>query len=210
MRLSTTKIAYFADFAVYGCVLAGLSITAICRGGWADHLRWLGSMLIGGAVWTLLEYLLHRFVLHGLRPFSALHAQHHDAPRAYLGTPTWISLAVLGGVFFLPAWWGFSFAVAAGFTCGLVIGYVWYGLVHHVVHHRHPAVLAARLGAAMLRHHHHHNPTQLGNFGVTTSLWDNICRTRLPEQQCPAAWGGRSRRAVRSRSRPRRAASTLG
>ena len=210
MRLSTTKIAYFADFAVYGSVLAVLTAAALWSGGWADRLRWLVSALIGGALWTLLEYLLHRFVLHGMPPFAALHAQHHDAPRAYLGTPTWTSLAVLGGVFFLPAWWGFSFAVAAGFTGGLIVGYLWYGLVHHVIHHRQPALLAARLGATMLRHHHHHNPTQLGNFGVTTSLWDGIFRTRLLEQQHPAARGARSRLAERSRSRPRRAASTLG
>jgi sterol desaturase/sphingolipid hydroxylase (fatty acid hydroxylase superfamily) len=179
MRLSTTKIAYFTDFAIYGSVLALLSTATFYSGGWGERIRWLLALLIGGATWTLLEYLLHRFVLHGLRPFTVLHALHHDAPRAYLGTPTWVSLAVFGGVFFLPAWWGFSFAAAAGLTTGMILGYVWYGLVHHVVHHRRPAVLALRLGGAMRRHQRHHNPTQHGNFGVTTPLWDSVFQTRL-------------------------------
>jgi sterol desaturase/sphingolipid hydroxylase (fatty acid hydroxylase superfamily) len=56
------------------------------------------------AIWTLLEYLLHRFVLHRIPTFARMHAVHHASPRAFVGTPTWVSLLTLWIAIFVPAW----------------------------------------------------------------------------------------------------------
>jgi dihydroceramide fatty acyl 2-hydroxylase len=110
---------------------------------------------------------------------AVLHHVHHAAPRAYVGTPTWASLLVLAGVFFVPIWRLLSLNVAFGALSGLISGWLWYGIVHHVIHHRRPRWLAIALRAASHRHFRHHSPHVSGNFGVTTAVWDYLLGTKL-------------------------------
>jgi sterol desaturase/sphingolipid hydroxylase (fatty acid hydroxylase superfamily) len=180
MRLS--KTAYFADFAAYAAVLGVLISVAALDERSAEHVNWLRAFMAGAIAWTLLEYLMHRLVLHRLRPFLAMHGAHHDSPRAYLGTPTWMSLGFIWLVIFLPAWWGFSLNVASGLTAGVMSGFLWYGILHHAIHHREPRLLASWVSAAARRHMRHHYSAQLGNFGVTTPFWDHLFRTVVRER----------------------------
>src|ERR1022692_3093513 len=90
MQLS--KTAYYADFAIYAIVLLVLISIAGLSADWAERLKWVAALTTGGATWTFLEYLLHRFVLHRLPIFTAMHAVHHASPRAFVGTPTWLTL----------------------------------------------------------------------------------------------------------------------
>jgi sterol desaturase/sphingolipid hydroxylase (fatty acid hydroxylase superfamily) len=151
------KVGYYADFVVYGTLLAA-SVTFTLRSGRSDQLIWIAAAVAGLAGWTLVEYLLHRFVLHRLPLIADLHRSHHTAPRAYLGTPTWASLPVLAGVFFIPMWGLFSLEVALGAFSGIIAGWLWYGIVHHVIHHRRPRRLAVALRVASHRHLLHHSP----------------------------------------------------
>ncbi|HTT02295.1 MAG TPA: sterol desaturase family protein [Steroidobacteraceae bacterium] len=179
MQLS--KTAYYADFGVYALSIGVLTTTAAVSGDWLQRAQWLGAAAIGLAVWTLIEYALHRFVFHGMAGFSMLHGRHHTAPKAFIGTPTWVSLSVLAFGIFWPTWRAVSLNVASGLTAGVMLGFFWYGLVHHAIHHRRPRALAARIMVASHRHMRHHYSTQLGNFGVTTSLWDHVFGTALDE-----------------------------
>jgi sterol desaturase/sphingolipid hydroxylase (fatty acid hydroxylase superfamily) len=175
------KVGYYADFVVYGTLLVGL-VTFTSRGGRSDQFLWIAAAIAGAAGWTLVEYLLHRFVLHRMPLISDLHHAHHVAPRAYLGTPTWASLPVLAGIFFLPLWRLWSLDVACGAFSGIIAGWLWYGIVHHVIHHRRPRPLAIALRATSHRHLLHHSPYLSGNFGVTTAVWDHLFGTRLPSR----------------------------
>lgn len=74
------------------------------RGSRSDQLIWLGAAIAGAGDWTLLEYLLHRFVFHRMPLIADLHQAHHAVPRAYVSTPTWLTLLILGGVVFVPIW----------------------------------------------------------------------------------------------------------
>jgi len=65
-------------------------------------------------------------------------------------------LPILGGLFFLPIWRLFTLNIAFGALSGLIIGWLWYGIVHHVIHHRRPRRLAIALKAASHRHLRHH------------------------------------------------------
>ena len=62
-----------------------------------------GRRLAGLVLWTLLEYVLHRIALHRMPYFSPMHGEHHAAPLAFIGTPSWISVSVLSLVILLPA-----------------------------------------------------------------------------------------------------------
>jgi sterol desaturase/sphingolipid hydroxylase (fatty acid hydroxylase superfamily) len=190
MRLS--KTAYYADFVIYALLVAIACVGAAWRNGRHGILIWLPAALIGAVCWTLIEYLLHRFVLHRIEVFAAVHDAHHQAPLAFIGTPTWLSLGVIFGVVFLPVWALGSFSTATGLTVGVMGGFLWYGIVHHAIHYRRPRLIATRLLLASRRHALHHYARQPGNFGVTTSLWDGVFGTRL------SAAADRQARAVRA------------
>jgi sterol desaturase/sphingolipid hydroxylase (fatty acid hydroxylase superfamily) len=185
MRLS--KTAYYADFAVYAAVLTVMSVIAALGPGWTHKVQWLAACVAGAAGWTLIEYLLHGFVLHGRSIFAPMHAVHHESPRAYVGTPTWITLAVFWLVVFIPAWAYGSLNVASGLTAGVMLGFLWYGVVHHVIHYRQPRVLVRWLSATARRHMYHHYSIQPGNFGVTTPLWDYVFGTVIDPTRRPIA-----------------------
>ncbi len=178
MRL--TRTAYYADFVIYPVLLGGIATVAVAMNDRPGRLTWTCALLAGALSWTLIEYLLHRFVLHRMPVFAAMHEVHHAAPRAYVGTPTWLSLGVVACVVFLPTFLASSLNVASGVAAGVMAGFFWYGLVHHTIHYRRPRRLAARLSTASRRHFVHHYSKQPGNFGVTTALWDHVFGTTLP------------------------------
>jgi len=175
------KVGYYADFIIYAVLL--LALSAFTRsGGRSDQLIWLGAALAGAAGWTLVEYVTHRFAFHQMPIIADLHHAHHVSPRAYLSTPTWLSLLVLGIIFFLPLWRLFTLNIAFGAISGLIMGWLWYGIVHHVIHHRRPRRLAIALKAASHRHLRHH-AAGYGNFGVTTPVWDYVFGTHISSGQ---------------------------
>jgi sterol desaturase/sphingolipid hydroxylase (fatty acid hydroxylase superfamily) len=175
--MQLTKTAYYADFVFYAAAIAVLLAIAAAGANWAQRLQWFCSFAAGGGAWTLLEYLLHRFVLHRMPPFSAMHAVHHASPRALVATPTWITLAALWLVFFVPAWWWYSFNVASGVIAGVMAGFLWYGILHHAIHHGRPRRLASLVPICARRHARHHCSGHSGNFGVTTAFWDRLLGT---------------------------------
>jgi sterol desaturase/sphingolipid hydroxylase (fatty acid hydroxylase superfamily) len=177
MRLS--KTGYYADFVIYATIVTTATLVTAWRSTAYETAIWLLIAAVGAVLWTLIEYILHRFVLHQIRVFAAMHDVHHEAPLAFVGTPTWLSLSVIMGFVFLPAWALGSFNTASALAAGVMTGFFWYGLVHHAIHYRKPRMLATRLLLASRRHAQHHYGRQPGNFGVTTSLWDHVFGTTL-------------------------------
>jgi sterol desaturase/sphingolipid hydroxylase (fatty acid hydroxylase superfamily) len=175
--------AYRADFWVYGAavpLLLVLLITAGPRGHW---LLWLGCAGLGLASWSLVEYLLHRFVLHRVQPFQRWHGEHHRRPAALIGTPTLLSAALFGLLVFAPAWAIAGPWPACALTLGMVAGYLAYAVTHHAAHHAAPPGLA---GTAWLRQRrrwhalHHQRSGAPGCYGVTSGLWDRLFDSVLP------------------------------
>jgi len=177
VRMVNGKIGYYADFIIYTVLLLAL-VAFTLRGSRSDQLIWLGVAIAGAAGWTLVEYALHRFVFHRVPIIADLHHAHHASPRAYLSTPTWLTLLILGVLFFLPIWRLFTLNIAFGAISGLILGWLWYGIMHHVIHHRRPRRLAIALKAASHRHFRHHSDGS-GNFGVTTPVWDYVFGTHI-------------------------------
>lgn len=174
-KLEFSKTAYVADFAIY-LFMPVFMLWGLLHFG--PHREWPSiviSIAIGFIGWTLLEYVLHRFVLHGLAPFKHWHAQHHLRPFALIGTPTIFSLILILIGIFLPAWLIVGVWLATGLTLGVIIGYAIYSLVHHAEHHwRTNFLWLKRRKRLHAIHHHAHSAC---NFGVTTSFWDRVFGT---------------------------------
>ncbi len=183
ITLEHSVSAYRADFAFYGAITLTLAVVLVLRSP-AGSWPLLASLAIAGAAsWTLAEYLLHRFVLHGMAPFKDWHRQHHQRPMALIGSPTLFSLALLGGFAVLPAWWLLGRWPATALSFGFIGGYLAYGLTHHATHH--PAFQRGPFRKWMSRrrrwHALHHargaSGARAANFGVTTGFWDHVFRT---------------------------------
>jgi len=126
-----------------------------------------GFFLLG-----LIEYAVHRWVFHNPKtPAFQKHMQHHGDPKRLLALPWFVStstLVCLWGLFCLLIGREFaSFLVA-----GMVLGYLYYGLVHHLQHQL-PGFWKKRTAYHEI-HHKHPNI----NYGVTTSFWDVVFRTK--------------------------------
>jgi sterol desaturase/sphingolipid hydroxylase (fatty acid hydroxylase superfamily) len=172
-------MTYYADFVVYPAVIVGLAAVGLARATWQDRAEWLVAAAAGFVTWTLLEYVLHRSVLHKKTYFSPMHGQHHASPLAYIGTPAWVSVSVLSAVFLFPVWRWFGFDVADGLTVGVMVGYWWYGIVHHMVHHHANTASPSYFNDLRAWHMRHHYSPKSGNFGVTTPLWDYVFGTAI-------------------------------
>ncbi|HEX6016710.1 MAG TPA: sterol desaturase family protein [Burkholderiaceae bacterium] len=164
-----------ADRVVYPLLLAAAGLASLWRTSTWQAEEWLGWSLAGVGVWTLLEYVLHRWVLHRVPPFKRLHEAHHAHPGELIGTPTWISAPL-----FVLAWsilaHELSRPIAGGAAVGLMLGYLAYSLLHDAAHHRRAAP-GSRLARVKQRHARHHRPGANGDFGVSTGLWDRVFRT---------------------------------
>ncbi|HEX5127956.1 MAG TPA: sterol desaturase family protein [Rhodocyclaceae bacterium] len=176
LKLEHSKAWYFADFVIYILAIvvgAALMVVFTPRTQWLNSALFFVCGLIG---WSLVEYLLHRFILHGLQPFSRWHAEHHDRPRAYIVTPTFFSAAMIAAFIYLPAFGMFGLWCSAALTLGMVTGYLGFTWIHHALHHW-------RADSTWLKnrkrlHAIHHQNAKSGHYGVTTSFWDVVFRTR--------------------------------
>ena len=174
MHLS--RAGYYADFVVYPFLVLALFAVALSRTAPHAWVVWFGACLLGIAIWTLSEYVFHRFLLHDTPFFARMHDEHHADPTGYVGTPTWLSFAIIIGGILLPLWWGTNFDFASGLTTGFSGGYLWYVGIHHAVHHWRIKE-GTHLFHAKRRHALHHFARQSCNFGVTSGFWDRVFGT---------------------------------
>jgi sterol desaturase/sphingolipid hydroxylase (fatty acid hydroxylase superfamily) len=177
-----SRTAHYADFALYPVLLAVVISLIADEASLAERALVPAFALGGVLIWTLLEYLLHRFVLHGTMRIAGSHDQHHAWPRAPIQTPTWPSLAAIAIVVSVPALLDTPFILTLGLAGGLMAGFLWYRLVHHAIHHGSRQPLARVISGIARRHLDHHRAEGIGNFGVTTSLWDRIFKSELTVQ----------------------------
>lgn len=147
------------------------------------------GFLAGLFIWTLSEYLLHRFLFHlppktpAMERISFLfHGIHHVQPaiKTRLVMPPVVSIplaVIFYGLFHLVlnSALGAGQWVAPAFS-GFIIGYLFYDLTHYATHH-----WPIRGGAfKWLKRYHmmHHYKTPNARFGVSSPLWDIVFGTK--------------------------------
>ncbi len=175
LSIEHSPAVYWADFAWHGAAALALG-AAVGAGlpaapGLGGLATALALVLAGLLLWTFIEYLLHRFVLHHVPPFRHWHALHHQRPQALICGPTLLSSGLIALLVTAPAWALLGAAHAQALTLGLVLGYLAYGVVHHSAHHGG----GGRWMRERRRWHalHHHAPMSAG-YGVSTGLWDHV------------------------------------
>ena len=135
-------------------------------------------LLAGLFIWTITEYLLHRYIFHfvpkskwGLRLHFIFHGVHHDFPRdaKRLVMPPSASLP-LAVLFYFLFYWLLPARMMNAFFAGFLIGYLTYDMVHYAIHH---ANFKSKLMKNIKQHHmlHHYSDSTKG-YGVSSSLWD--------------------------------------
>lgn len=148
----------------------------------------LGSSLIlfgaGLFVWTLSEYVLHRYVFH-FRPRGKIqeriafliHGVHHEDPDDQRRLLMPLSAAVIIAVPFYVV-----FLTALGphrsnpFFSGFLVGYLIYDYMHFAVHYwKFKSKVFMELKKNHLRHHFKSPDTR---YGVSNTFWDHVFGTR--------------------------------
>jgi sterol desaturase/sphingolipid hydroxylase (fatty acid hydroxylase superfamily) len=141
-----------------------------------------GLFLLGVLLWTLLEYLIHRYIFHyepkthlGKRLHYIVHGVHHDYPndarRLVMPPSISIPLAFLFYGLFLLIFGRLASTVFAG----LVFGYVCYDMLHYATHH---FSMKRGLWLWLKQYHlrHHYKDDHVG-YGISSPLWDYVFRT---------------------------------
>jgi sterol desaturase/sphingolipid hydroxylase (fatty acid hydroxylase superfamily) len=174
---------------VYGAASTAILLFAVRRYGLFSCLPWLAA---GVLLWTWVEYLGHRYVLHGVFPdgpgpwrrflhrrFDHLHWHHHREPwngRHISGTlhdtvPVVLVLAALAILLPQPAG-AVSFA-------SFLLSYLAEEWVHLSVHF---CSWRGRYFQSIRRHHLYHHGSRVGSFafGLTSGVWDRVYGTHVP------------------------------
>ena len=154
----------------------------------SDFISIALMVLMGMIVWTLTEYMLHRFIFH-YKPNSQLgekihfifHGVHHDYPsdsrRLVMPPSVSLPLAFLFYFLFLAI---FGAEKVAAFMPGFLTGYLFYDMTHYAVHHFN---MHSKIWLALKNHHmkHHYQDPQKG-YGVSSPIWDKIIGTDFPNK----------------------------
>ena len=189
-------------YSLYSLLVLGVALVR------APHRAVPAAFFATGALaWTLLEYFVHRNVLHGRFPggdgivqhllhkyFDHLHLEHHARPwdgNHVSGTiretlPVAAVMALLS--FLAPVY------TAPVFVAGVLQSYILEEWVHHSVHF---CDFDGRYFQYIKRHHlYHHSPKGIEvGYGLTSGFWDVVWQTRIPASE---------RRVLYLRSRPGR------
>ncbi|KAI9753444.1 MAG: ATP-dependent RNA helicase dbp6 [Chaenotheca gracillima] len=176
-------------------VTYGTNLSRVGLSGWGE----VGAYwTLGLAMWTLVEYILHRGLFHvdGYLPNNRvaitghflLHGIHHYLPmdKLRLVMPPTLFI-VLASPFWQLAHFVFyyNWYAATAVFCGAIFGYICYDLTHYFLHHRQ---LPAYYRELKKYHLQHHFADYENGFGVTSRFWDRVFGTELaPPKAAKAA-----------------------
>ncbi len=166
---------FFFDFLVFPPAILFCLGAAVWNGENIPFLNLVVLFALGYAAWTLIEYLMHRFVFHHVPFFTAMHLAHHKSPHDLIGTPTIVTLAAFGLLVFLPVLGFAGLERASALSAGMMSGYLAYVSVHYIVHNVGSGGWPWMKKLIRLHAVHHHDIEH--NFGVTTAFWDRVFGT---------------------------------
>ena len=180
-------------------VLAGLTVGTAGLGLWlvgpAGVPAWIAWTLAGAALWPLLEYVTHRWVLHAhplpwawaLRIQRRLHYDHHVDPRRlellfaplWFTIPTPLALGLVYGALLPPV-------AAAGLMFGHMTTLLFYEWIHFLSHVPYQP-RSAHFRRLKTLHTRHHFKNEHYWFGVTASGMDRLLGTDPEAEAVPTS-----------------------
>ena len=152
-------------------------------------LWWFPACFVLGmvAIWSFVEYVVHRFVFH-FTPRTRwqeillflVHGIHHVQPHDHTRLVMPLSLSIpLGSILYTVITAAFTLAgygyLSYPTLVGFAVGYVGYDMVHYATHH----MPARNRWLKKLKRHHmeHHFVTPDQRYGVSSTHWDHAFGT---------------------------------
>ncbi len=187
MTLADLLHAYFSYPSIQ--LYAALAVAALALTAWLfdSAARLALGVVIAVVVFSIVEYMFHRFVLHGrwlyrhkatAALWKRVHYDHHQDTSdlsVMFGDPKTTMTPIL--VIAIPLGWLVDGAAGSAFGvfCGIVLtaNYEFFHLYQHVPYEPKSAWLR-RLKKRHLAHHFHN---ETGNFGITAAVWDRVLGT---------------------------------
>jgi 4-hydroxysphinganine ceramide fatty acyl 2-hydroxylase len=156
-----------------------LAYGIIYEGG--NILSQLVLYISGFIFFTLVEYLIHRFIFHSgdysnkktwqFKIHGIHHANSKDKERLAMPLP----LAILIASIFFSIYWLIMKSYVFFFFPGFLLGYTFYLSIHFIIHTKNPPQNNMRFLWKNHAIHHHKHDNKM--FGVTTPFWDIIFKT---------------------------------
>lgn len=179
-------LEYFSHIHPAVPVIVYVPVSAVIMYIGLQRISILNSFLLfasGIIMWSLFEYVFHRFVFH-YNPKSELgrkihflsHGVHHDYPRdrTRLVMPLLVSIPLAGLFYFLFSFI-FGYEYYLQIFSGFVFGYVCYDSIHYATHHFR---MNGRIGNYLKEYHlKHHYVNPDSAYGVSSPLWDYVFST---------------------------------
>ncbi len=166
-------IIYFiySAFSIYDCTI----------------IQFLKYFLFGLGIWTITEYVFHRWVFH-FNPTTEfqeyihfmIHGIHHDYPNdaKRLVLPPIMSIPLATGFYFFFTLFFSAFALSA-FFAGFILGYLGYDLLHYGLHHATFGKKSKLWQMLKKNHMDHHFVDPDKGFGVSNVFWDRVLKTSI-------------------------------
>jgi len=137
----------------------------------------------GMILWTLAEYVLHRFVFHWNAKSRAgkyfvflFHGLHHDDPQ----DPTRLVMPPVPAILIVSLLWMlfsaiFPYKYIDVIMAYFLIGYLCYDYIHYATHH---FPMTSPIGKYLRKYHlQHHYSGEKSKYGVSSPVWDYIFGT---------------------------------
>ncbi|XP_048754990.2 fatty acid 2-hydroxylase-like isoform X2 [Ostrea edulis] len=145
--------------------------------------------VIGFLLWTLDEYVIHRWLFHLCPPSNfpvivilhfLFHGQHHKAPmdKMRLVFPP-IPAAGLGVLVYSVYCLFMPCTMALTVFAGSISGYIVYDMIHYYLHHGTP--YGSYFKSLKRYHVKHHYQDQQKGFGISSKMWDYPFGTLIKE-----------------------------
>ncbi|SHM93843.1 sterol desaturase family protein [Mucilaginibacter sp. OK098] len=176
-----SKVHYTVPIIIFMPVIVYMIIQGIQQG--LCTWQYPVTIISGLIVWTIVEYVLHRYIFHyqfpgkiGARLHFVIHGVHHDYPcdRRRLVMPPSLSIPLALMFFFL-----FRNLLPAKYLdiifAKFLTGYLIYDIGHYAMHHLN---FKSGLFKKIKQHHmlhHYQNPNR--GYGVSSPLWDKILQS---------------------------------
>jgi sterol desaturase/sphingolipid hydroxylase (fatty acid hydroxylase superfamily) len=173
--LSRSRANYWASYVVdFSCPLLFGYLGLRHQTSWPSIII---SSLSGLFLFSLVEYSIHRWLLHD--PRSVLfesHEAHHIHPEKVAAFLFPTSFLVL-----MPIWLFLTDVLrihgASFFLCGFSAGYFYFGALHHLEHTTRINQIPFRWLQGRWAAHSVHHRLDHTNYGVMTSFWDYVFKT---------------------------------
>jgi sterol desaturase/sphingolipid hydroxylase (fatty acid hydroxylase superfamily) len=183
-----SKVSFYVPLLVYIPVILYLSWHTLSVQQ-LDALGFIAYVLAGLLVWSLAEYVLHRFVFHfypkskiGKRIHFIFHGVHHDYPNdtKRLVMPPSASIP-LAFAFYMLFYVLLPVGANDAFFVGFISGYLAYDMMHYALHHAN-----FKSGAwKKLKQHHmlHHYADASKGYGVSSAIWDKLLGSNFKNEK---------------------------